>query len=83
MCCGLDGLKLDGGEHSQGSLSASAVLGLFGPGEDGDAQLVVGAPAATVEDAFCSTVKKDSMAALSPAAPTRPMDPISWLLASA
>src|SRR3954452_24189580 len=27
---------------------------------------------------FCSKAKKDSMAALSPAAPTRPIDPVSW-----
>src|SRR5665647_400095 len=32
---------------------------------------------------FCSREKKDSMAALSPAAPTRPMDPTRWLTVKA
>ena len=64
-------------------LSAAAVVGAFDPGDDRDAQFLAGGPAAAVEDVLLQQAKKDSMAALSPAAPTRPIEPtMSWRLSA-
>jgi hypothetical protein len=41
VCWGVDGFKFDRGGPAQGSLSA-AVVGLFDPGDDGDAAGVIG-----------------------------------------
>jgi hypothetical protein len=51
------------------------MVGAFDPGDDGDAQLVSGVPPAAIQNVLLQQTEKLSMAALSPAAPTRPIDP--------
>jgi len=63
-------------------LPASAVVGAFDPGDDRQAQLLAGGPALSVENVLCSSEKNDSLAALSPHAATRPIDPSRPLLLS-
>ena len=69
-----------GVEPPQCETEASTVVGPFDPGDDGNAQLLAGVPAATVQDVLLQQAKEAfSMAALSPAAPTRPIEPtMSW-----
>src|SRR5699024_4930050 len=43
------GLEFDRGQPAQCGLSAAAVIGAFDPGDDGNAQLVAGGPAALVQ----------------------------------
>ena len=60
-------------------MSSSAVVGALDPGDDRDPQLVAGVPVALVEDVVLQERDESiSIAALSPQAPTRPMDPTSW-----
>ena len=44
--CGHDCFEFGGGQPPQSELTASAVVGAFDPGDDGDAQLFAGVPAA-------------------------------------
>ena len=67
--------ELYGCELAEGALAASAVVGAFDPGDDRDAELVSGVPGLALSTFFCSSERKDSMAALSPAAPTWPIEP--------
>ena len=75
-------LELDGGEPAEGVLSSAAVVGLLDPGRRSPA----GARSRVVQRRrfrtfFCSRLKKDSIAALSAQAPTRPIEPRSWRVA--
>ncbi len=54
---------------------ASAVVGAFDPGDDCESEFSAGCPAFPVEHFFGVGRRKDSIAALSPQAPTRPIDP--------
>jgi len=56
-------------------LASAAVLGALDPGGDRDPEFVAGRPVSTVKDVFCSRLNKLSMAALSPAEPTWPIEP--------
>ncbi len=56
-------------------MAAAVVVGAFDPGDDGDAELLSGVPSASIEHVLLQRGKKLSMAALSPAAPTWPIDP--------
>src|SRR6478672_6338964 len=47
---GGEGLELYWGEPSEAILAAAAVVGLLDPGQDRQAQLLAGGPAAAVED---------------------------------
>ena len=58
-----------GGQSAEGVLPAASVVGPLDPGDDRDPQFLAGLPLAAVEDFFCSSAKKDSIAALSPAVP--------------
>ena len=69
--------ELYGRESAEGALAAAAVVGAFNPGHDRQAQVVAGAPKRRSRTLFCSSAKNDSIAALSPQAPTRPIDPTS------
>jgi hypothetical protein len=69
----VDHLVLGRGELSQASLASATVVGPFDPGDDRQAELVAGVPRSRFRTFFCSRAKKDSMAALSPPAPTRPV----------
>ena len=76
----VDCLVFDGCEAAEASLLSSAVVGALDPGDDGQPQLLAGGPALAVQDVLLQQAKKDSMAALSPQAPTRPMDPVRpWM----
>ena len=55
--------------------SAAPVVGSFNPGHDGEPQLLAGGPGAAVQRVLLEQAKKDSMAALSSAAPTLPIEP--------
>ena len=57
-------------------MAPAAVIGLLE--DDRQAQLLAAGPALRLRTFFCSRLKKDSMAALSPAAPTRPIEPTMW-----
>ena len=46
------------------------------PGDDGNTEILSRLPALAVKTFFWSKEKNDSMAALSPHAPTRPIDPV-------
>ncbi len=57
---------------------SGAVVGPFDPGDDRGPELLPGGPGTAVEDVVLQQAENDSMAALSPAAPTLPTDPIRW-----
>ena len=46
----VDCFEFDGGQPAQAYLPASAVVGAFDPGDDGNAQLLAGVPASAVQD---------------------------------
>lgn len=74
---GVDHLELEGGQFAEGSLSSAAVVGPFEPGHDRESQFVAGGPPTFVEDVVLEQAEEAlSIAALSPAAPTRPIDPV-------
>src|SRR5665647_829467 len=51
VCGGvIDHLVLGRGELSQGSLASAVVVGAFDPGDDRQAKLIAGVPAAPVQD---------------------------------
>lgn len=56
-------------------MSASTVVGAFDPRHDREAQLVEAGAAAQVQDVLLQQGEEHSMAALSPAAPTRTQRP--------
>ncbi len=74
--CGQDRLVFDGGQSAEPVLPATAVVGPFDPGEDRDPQLLAGLPHLAVRTFFCRREKKDTMAALSAAEPSWPIEPI-------
>jgi len=72
----VDGFEFYGCHAAESLLAAASVVGPFDPGDDRDAQPFAGVPALSVEDVLLQQCdREDSMAALSPAAPTRPMEP--------
>ncbi|SDR87028.1 phospholipase C [Microlunatus soli] len=68
--CVHDQLAFDGCQPVESVLASSAVVGAFDPGDDRDPQLDTACPDVAVRTFFCSRAKNDSIAALSPAAPT-------------
>ena len=75
----MDGeFELDWGEFAESALSAATVVGAFDPGDDREAELVAGRPGLPVQDVLLQQRKNESIAALSPAAATRPIDPDRW-----
>ena len=70
-------LELDRGELAQGALPAAAVVGVLDPERDLVGELAPGPPSPLVETLRCRSAKNDSIAALSPADATRPIDPVS------
>ena len=71
--------KLDWGELAKCSLPSLAVILGFNPGDDGEGQSFFRAPPLKIEHVLLQQSKEAPMAALSPAAPTRPIDPTSPL----
>jgi hypothetical protein len=71
------GLKLDRGEFTEAALPTLPVVGPLDPDHDRQAQFRPGGPSLLVEDVFCNRAKKGSIAALSPQAPNRHVDPDS------
>jgi hypothetical protein len=69
------GLVLNRGQTPERSLSSASVVGPFDPGHDRGAEVLPSHPGAAVEDVLRNSAKNDSMAALSPQAPTLPIDP--------
>ena len=63
------------GQSAEGGLAASPVVGPFDPGDDGDAELIAVVQRRLSSTLRCRSAKNDSMAALSPAEPTWPMEP--------
>jgi hypothetical protein len=60
-----------------GPADSTPVVGSLDPGDDRQPQLAPVGPALAVQDViFCSRAKTDSIATLSPHAPTRPIDPV-------
>jgi hypothetical protein len=72
-------LVFDRGQAAEAALAAKRPLDL---GDDRQPALVPGGRARWSRTFFCSSAKKDPIAALSPQAPTRPIEPTSPLLAS-
>jgi hypothetical protein len=70
-------LELDGGELAESALPAAAVVAVLDPERHLVGQLVAGPPTALVEDVALQERENDSIAALSPAEATRPIDPVS------
>ncbi len=70
-------LELDRGESAEAVLSPSAMVGHLDPDDDREAELVRSIQRRRLRTFFCSSEKKDSIAALSAQAPTRPIDPRS------
>jgi hypothetical protein len=58
-------------------LAAFAVVFRLNPGDDGQAEFFAGVSASCVENVLLQQGENDSIAALSPHAPTRPIDPFS------
>jgi hypothetical protein len=75
-------LEFHRGHPAVCSLPAFAVVSPLDPGHDGEPQVLLCRPFLSVEDVFCWSAKNDSIAALSPHAPTRPTDPVNPLLLS-
>ena len=82
MSGSVDGLKLDRGELAEGPLASSQVYLV-------SIQVTIASRSCSrvshrwvSRTSFCSREKNDSMAALSQAAPTRPMEPTRSLLSS-
>jgi hypothetical protein len=69
--------ELDGGESAKATLSASPVVGPFDPDHDLDAEVLAVVQGWRSRTFFWRSEKNDSMAALSPAEATRPIDPAS------
>lgn len=64
------------GATSQSDLPSTSVIRSLDPGHQIDPQLVLGGPAPQSSSTFfCSNAKNDYMAALTPAAPSLPIDP--------
>jgi hypothetical protein len=61
-------------------LPAPAVVAALDPGDDRRPQLLASGPALPVEHVLLQQREKDSIAALSPQAPTRPIEPTRPLL---
>jgi hypothetical protein len=71
----IDGFTLDRGEETETALPAAMVVGFLNPGHDGEPQLLLGFPSLTIQDVILEQAKNYSMAALSPQALTRPIEP--------
>src|SRR6185312_17571623 len=56
--CGHDCFEFDRGQPPQCELTASTVVGAFDPGDDGNAQLLAGVPAAAVQDVLLQQAKE-------------------------
>ena len=78
--CGLVGegeLELDWRELAQCPLAAAPVVGVLGREHDRLVELVVVRQRRRFRTFFCSRACQDSIAALSPAEATRPIEPLS------
>ncbi len=64
-------------------MASAAVAGAFDPGHDRDPQFLAGGPGVPVENIVLQQREELSIAALSPAAPTRPIDPVKLWRTSA
>jgi len=71
--------ELHRGELAQGVLASAAVVGALDPGDDRKAQFGPGRQRWRSRTFFCRRAKNDSIAALSPAAPARSIEPITPL----
>jgi len=67
---------LDRCEASEAPLAAPPVIGPFDPAHHGQAELLPGLPPLSIEDVLLEEGEGDSTAALSPHAPTRPIEPM-------
>ena len=74
---GHNGFVLDRRQTAECCLASAPVVGALDPGDDRDAHVVARAPRTAVGDFFCNRLKKLSIAALPPEAPTLPIDPSS------
>ena len=70
-------LELNGGEFAEAALAAPMVVGVFDPGDHRVAKLGACRPALLIQHVLLEQREDDSIAALSPAEATRPIDPVS------
>ena len=73
----LQALELERGQFAERALTSATVVGLLDPGDDRDGKIVAADPTLPVEDVGLEQVEGALHGGVSPAAPTRPIEPVS------